>query len=199
MRYAWLQYVFPRLHWSTGDESIAITFDDGPHPEITPWVLNVLRKAEVKATFFLVGEAVRRNPELLEVLRAEGHSIGGHTMHHLDLWKTNKHKFIEDVMTAQVLIGTKLFRPPYGHFRKSVARRLLEEENVDDVVMWSLLSGDYVLDMPPEKCWLNIKKNLRPGDVLVFHDSEKARERMEYALPRTLELIHEKGWKTSRF
>ncbi len=199
LRYSWLRHFLSRLQWTTEQDSVALTFDDGPHPEITPWVLDLLRQANMKATFFLVGDAVDRNPDILEILRGEGHSIGGHSMRHMDLWNSNSSEYIQDVLQAQRRIDTKLFRPPYGHMLRSVAKTLLESDEVDEIIMWSLLSGDYNTNISPQQCWENIEAKLKPTDILVFHDSEKAKTRLEYALPETINLILKKGWKTSTF
>lgn len=184
----------PELIWNTQDkDTVYITFDDGPHPCATPFVLNELERYNAKATFFCIGKNVVEQPELFERIKALGHSVGNHTQNHLNGWKMTTQQYIENIKIASAHIDSKLFRPPYGRIRKKQARAL--SEMGFKVVMWDVLSADFDTTISPEKCWDNIKKHIEPGSIIVFHDSSKAWERMQYALPQTLAYCAAKNWK----
>ncbi len=191
-----LEQFLPACQWQLREEAIALTFDDGPHPTLTPWVLDQLEQADASATFFLIGDRVRRYPDIVEEILARGHQIGGHTSHHLDLWKTHDQHYLEDALETQNILNTPLFRPPYGHITRSMSRRLIESSEIDHIIMWSLLTGDFDTSLSPEKCFHRIQKNLKIRDIVVFHDSDKAEPRLSYALPAVLDLIHKNQWPT---
>lgn len=172
--------------------AVYLTFDDGPHPEITPWVLDQLRKWNVKASFFCIGDNVRKYPDLLHQIKMEGHSIGNHTFHHLNGWKTADDVYRNDIDKAQIIIPSKLFRPPYGRIRFSQLRALRKETDYR-IIMWSLLSGDFDHTITPQECARNVIDNIRKGDIVVFHDSAKARQNLVYTLPLVLKNMYEKG------
>ncbi len=176
----------PNLIWSIpsgGEKKIYLTFDDGPIPEVTPWVLDTLRKFGVKATFFCVGENAEKHPELFQRIITEGHSIGNHTQNHLNGWKTSDREYFKNVLKAGEILRTKLFRPPYGRLKPLQLKVLRRSYKV---IMWSVLTQDYDAKITPEQCLENSLKS-RGGDIVLFHDSLKAQKNLEYTLPRFLE------------
>ena len=190
----WLRAFYPKgLIWtaSTGERNVFLTFDDGPVPVATPVVLNILKKYNVKATFFCVGENVQKYPEIYDSVRKAGHTIGNHTFHHVKAWETDYNTYLSDVAQCQELINSKLFRPPHGQITRKLARHLRKEYRI---IMWSALTGDYNKNLPGEKCLANAVNNTKPGSIIVFHDSIKALERMEYALPRYIEYCIAEGY-----
>ena len=188
--------LFPEALWRIkrrGAGKVAyITFDDGPIPEETPWVLDVLDHYGVKATFFMVGDNVRRHPELLEEVRRRGHSVGNHTMHHLQGMKVNSRHYYRDVIEAHKLIDSPYFRPPHGLLRWKQAAALKEHFNI---VMYDLVTRDYSKKLTGEQVLNNVKRYARNGSIIVFHDSLKASANMRYALPKALEWLLEQGYE----
>ncbi len=179
------------------DKSIYLTFDDGPHPTITPWVLNELKKYNAEATFFCIGKNVLLYPDVYKKVITAGHAIGNHTFSHLNGWKISTTTYLEDVGKASAVIDSGLFRPPYGRIKKSQARRLsnaLEKKNVK-VVMWDVLSADFDRSVSPETCACIVLKHVEPGSVVVFHDSEKAFRNLQFALPFVLERLKKEGFR----
>ena len=170
---------------------VYLTFDDGPHPEITAFVLDELKKWEAKASFFCIGENVARYPDVFKRIKDEGHTIGNHTMHHLNGWKTKDDMYLDDIRQAAQLISSDLFRPPYGRIRFSQLQKLDKKMKV---VMWSLLSGDFDVTITPEKCLNNVISNIKNGDIIVFHDSIKAKKNLMYALPLVLKFLRDNGY-----
>lgn len=189
--------LYPQLTWTTGSDDIAITFDDGPHPEITPWILGLLEEAGITASFFMVGANVEKYPDIVKMVSEAGHTIGGHTTHHMDLWKSDSKEYLDDAIYTQKLLSTTHFRPPYGRISKKMANELLASPQIEDIYMWSLLTADFDRKLSPEKCFDLIQRKLKMGDIVVFHDSDKARERVEYALPATIDLILKNNIKTT--
>lgn len=198
---SWVQRIFPYRIWQkkTDDQSIYLTFDDGPVPGVTDYVLDQLEKKGQKATFFMVGDNVRKHPELArEVLKA-GHSIGNHTFHHLHGLRYSKESYLEDVKKCdhifQEVLGveTSLFRPPYGWMKPSQAKALAQEKQI---VMWDILSGDYDPKLSPKKILQASLKKLEPGSIVVFHDQEKTREVLPKVLPDFLDQLKERGLQT---
>lgn len=173
--------------------SVYLTFDDGPHPEATPFVLDLLAKYQAKATFFCVGNNAREHQDIYERILNEGHKTGNHTFSHLNGWKTNPTKYLEDINLARKYIDSDLFRPPYGKIRGGQGK-LLKSEGMR-LVYWTLLSGDFDLELSPGKCLQNVMNHIKPGDIVVFHDSAKAFPRLQFVLPKVLEFCHQKGWQ----
>lgn len=169
-----------------------ITFDDGPIPEVTPWVLDVLDRYNVKATFFMVGDNVRRYPELFEEIKRRGHSYGNHTMHHLQGFKTPRRKYLVDITKANRLIDSSLFRPPHGLISTGQAKAIKNHYNI---IMYDLVTRDYSKHMTPKKVMDNIRKRVRNGSIIVFHDSLKAERNMKAVLPQALEWLQSKGYE----
>lgn len=175
------------------NSSIYLTFDDGPIPEITEFVLDELSKYNAKATFFVVGNNIVSYPEIFERIKKEGHSYGNHTFNHLKGSSTKTLDYIEDVERASRFINSKLFRPPYGRIKNKQAEILVEKGY--QIVFWSLLSADFDQDITPERCLENVLLNIEPGDVIVMHDSKKAFANLEYALPRILAFCEKQKWE----
>lgn len=171
------------------ESAVYLTFDDGPHPEITLKVLSVLKEHGAKATFFCVGENAEKYPDVIKQILAEGHSIGNHTQHHLNGWKTRTKTYIDDVELCSRSIESKLFRPPYGKLTKKQGKRVLEQGY--SVIMWDVLSYDFSVKYSPERSLNHVKQSIRSGSIVVFHDSEKAAENMLYTLPKTLAYLKE--------
>ncbi len=181
--------LFPQLIWNIeSQDSIFLTFDDGPNIHITPWVLDLLRKYDAKATFFCIGKNAEQHPELIERIRAEGHAIGNHTYSHTKSLLSNCESYVEDVDLANTFLQSNLFRPPYGRISPAKARRLGERYNI---IMWDTLSRDYSKYVSHHKCVREVVPYLRAGAIVAFHDSLKASRNMRYTLPRVLEAARE--------
>lgn len=172
-----------------------LTFDDGPHPQITPFVLDQLETYDARASFFCVGNRLRDFPELATQIRAAGHLLGSHTFNHVDGWKTDTATYVAEVEAAAALADNFVFRPPYGHIRRRQATVLMEQHPDMRIVMWDVLTGDFDVKLSPEKCLHQTCARVRPGSIIVLHDSEKAWDRLAYVLPRLLNYLKEKGWK----
>lgn len=172
-----------------------LTFDDGPVPEVTPWVLDTLDSYGVKATFFMVGDNVRRHPELLEEIKRRGHSYGNHTMHHVQGMKVTTRNYMRDLTEADALIDSPLFRAPHGIMRWAQAAAIKNHYNI---IMYDLVTRDYSAKLSPERVLANVKRYARNGSIIVFHDSKKAERNMRYALPRAIEWLKEQGYEFER-
>lgn len=187
--------LFPEAIWRIkrrrGKPVVYLTFDDGPIPEQTPWVLDLLDRYNIKATFFMVGDNVRRHPELFEEVRRHGHSYGNHTMHHLQGMKVKAIQYLRDVAEADKLIESPLFRPPHGLIRWKQAKALKEHFNI---IMYDLVTRDYSKKLNPDEVFENVRKYARNGSIIVFHDSIKAGQNMRQALPRAIEWLLEQGF-----
>ena len=178
------------------EKNIYLTFDDGPIPEVTPWVLNLLDHYQVKATFFCVGENVARNRELYEEIKLRGHSTGNHTMNHIQGIKYTTQNYVRNVEAANQLIKSQLFRPPHGHMRFS---QLLTLQKLDyHIIMWDVVTRDYSKKLNGEDVFNNVKKFVRNGSIIVFHDSLKSQKNLRYALPKPIEWLLEKGYNFER-
>ncbi|HPT14178.1 MAG TPA: polysaccharide deacetylase family protein [Bacteroidales bacterium] len=179
---------------ATDKKEIFITFDDGPIPEVTPGVLKILDEFNAKATFFCVGDNVRKHPEEFKLVKSKGHSLGNHTFNHLRGWATSQQRYHENVNKCNDLVQSPLFRPPHGQLTPLMARQLHANYRI---VMWSVLSMDFDRSVSPYKCLQHSIKHTGNGSIIVFHDSLKARERMEYVLPRYLEHFSKEGYTFS--
>lgn len=188
----WLKKVYPARLWSvaTRNKELFLTFDDGPHPTITPFVLDELKKHNAKATFFCIGKNVQAYPDIYRRILDEGHTVGNHTQHHPNGWKTDNETYLADIQEAAKSIRSKLFRPPYGRIKAGQARQLKDYK----IVMWDVLSGDFDTTLSKERCLHHVIWNTRRGSIIVFHDSEKAFPRLEYALPATLAYFSMQGF-----
>ena len=187
-----------RVGGHRGEEAprIYLTFDDGPIPEVTPWVLDILDRYGVKATFFMVADNARRYPELLEEVRARGHDVGNHTFHHLQGARVPTRRYLRDISEADALLQTPFFRPPHGWLRPGQARALARRFKI---VMYDLVTRDYSRRLDAERVFGNVRRYARPGSVIVFHDSLKSWPRLQQALPRSIEWLLEQGYIFSKF
>lgn len=204
----------------TKEKKIFLTFDDGPIPIVTPWVLDTLEKHKAKATFFCIGNNIEKHPEVFQQLLAHGHAVGNHTYNHLNGWKTSNDKYFTNIEKCDSLVKSELFRPPYGKLKRSQLKKipslisLLGKERCPEdrevqsqislpiaigsqssIIMWDVLSYDYDKTVSPEKCLSNVLQHAREGSIIVFHDSLKAWTNLEYALPRVLEYFSAKGFR----
>jgi len=175
----------------TGNNSIYLTFDDGPHPDVTPLVLDILNKYDIKATFFCVGDNVFKHPEVFRQLLDGGHSIGNHTFNHLKGWKTPFDNYIANINKCDQYFDSKLFRPPYG---KISLKQFLTLRKQYRIILWSVMSYDFKQTMSGEQCLKNVLNYTGDGSIIVFHDSVKAQERTLYTLPKVIEHYLEKGY-----
>jgi len=195
----WLQWFYPECVWrmKRSAKTIYLTFDDGPHPEITSFVLGELEKFNAKATFFCIGKNVAAYPATYQQIIEAGHAVGNHTHNHLNGWKTSHQQYIDNVLLAKGFINSPLFRPPYGKAGKRQLSALSEQPFCMKPIMWTVLSGDFDAAVSEEKCLKNVIKNADEGAIIVFHDSEKAFKKLAYTLPKTLKYYSDKGYKFS--
>ena len=193
----WFRLFYPHRVWHIpgNEKTIYLTFDDGPDPEVTGFVLDELDKFNAKASFFCIGRNVEQHPEMYRQLLSRGHAVGNHTYDHCNGWKTEKDTYIASVQQAGQLIESPLFRPPYGRLKSGQAKALVNHPFLYQLVMWSVLSGDFDISISPEKCCENVISNTGAGDIVVFHDSRKAFARLQYALPRVLEHFSAAGYR----
>ena len=196
-----IKKIFFRHIWSipNKEKGVYLTFDDGPTPEITEWVLAELKKHEAKATFFCIGNNIEKHPSIFSKILQEGHAIGNHTFNHLNGWKTDKTAYVQNALQCEKSIEafsyrSKLFRPPYGKIKPSQARALRDKGY--QVIMWDVLSADFDQQISPEQCLENVLRNVASGSIIVFHDSVKAYENLKYVLPKTLSFLAQNKYKS---
>lgn len=189
-----IQGLFPNFTWrvATQEKTLFLTFDDGPIPEVTPWVLEQLEKYNAKATFFCVGANVEKHPEVLAQVIKAGHTVGNHTFNHLNGWEHDNIDYFHNIRHCARLVKTNFFRPPYGRITPAQVQFVQRHYRI---VMWDVLSGDFDIDISKEQCLRNVTDNAREGSIVVFHDSIKAQEHLYYALPRTLEYFSALGYR----
>lgn len=195
-----IKKLFSNYIWDlpNSEKKIYLTFDDGPTPEITEWTLQQLKKYNAKATFFCIGDNVRKFPEIFKKIIEEGHAIGNHTFNHLNGWKTSKQDYIENTNKCQSQISNlkpeicNLFRPPYGKIKPSQSKQLRKLGY--KIIMWDVISYDFDATISKEKCLENVLKNVKSGSIIVFHDSIKAFPNLEYTLPKVIEILNKKGF-----
>lgn len=200
-----IKKMFSNYFWDipNNDNKIYLTFDDGPTPEVTEWVLQELEKHHAKATFFCIGNNIKKHPEIFSKVTAKGHTIGNHTFNHLNGWKTTTDEYVKNSILCsdysdEPEIGnhkpkaSKLFRPPYGKITPWQAKNLRQLGY--KIIMWDVLSADFDTTISKEKCLENVIKNVKSGSIIVFHDSIKAFPNLEYALPKSLKFLKEKGF-----
>jgi peptidoglycan-N-acetylglucosamine deacetylase len=195
----WLvKKIFSSYIWnfSASEKSVYLTFDDGPHPTITPWVLNELKKFNALATFFCIGKNVDQHKELYQQILKENHAVGNHTFHHMNGWKTSADKYIADVAEAAKVIHSGLFRPPYGKITSGQAKQIPDALKYDKpkIIMWDVLSGDFDKSLSWQQCLNNVTMNVSNGSIIVFHDSEKAFANLRYVLPESLNYLQKSGY-----
>jgi peptidoglycan/xylan/chitin deacetylase (PgdA/CDA1 family) len=189
-----IKKMFPSLVFKFNDKekTIYLTFDDGPIPETTPLILDILEKYNAKATFFCLGKNVEKHPELFDLIIQRGHTTGNHGYSHKNGWKTANAEYFEDIEKANKLIRSDLFRPPYGRIKPSQIKYLKKKYRI---VMWDVLSGDFDYYTDSEKCYKNVINNVENGSVVVFHDSLKAKNNVLEVLPEVLEKLKAIGLK----
>lgn len=200
-----IKKIFSNYIWDipNNENKIYLTFDDGPTPIVTEWVLKELKKYNAKATFFCLGKNVKANSDIFLKIINEGHSIGNHTFNHLNGWKTMTDKYIENVKLTEAVfekqlydnpsfIISKLFRPPYGKIKNSQSKKLRQLGY--EIILWDVLSADFDQNTSPERCVKNVLSNVKSGSIIVFHDSVKAFSNLENSLPKTLENLKKRGF-----
>ncbi len=188
-----IQNLFPQFTWRipTHDRALYLTFDDGPIPEVTPWVLEQLKTWKAKGTFFCVGDNIRKYPEVFRQVVDAGHSVGNHTFNHLNGWAADNLTYFRNVRKCAAQVHTPLFRPPYGKLKPKQAQFLQRHYRI---VMWDVLSGDFDPEVSPEQCFANVVNAAGQGSIIVFHDSLKAISKLQYALPKILQHFTELGY-----
>lgn len=196
----WLRRFYGDCIWemNTTEKILYLTFDDGPDPEQTPFVLEQLKKYNAKATFFCIGENVLTHKGIFDQIIADGHSVGNHTHTHLDGWKTRNKRYYEDIAKAAKVINSPLFRPPFGHITWNQVRKLKSNYPGFKTILWNLLSADFDTTLSPQKCLSNVIDHAKPGSIILFHDSELASKNMRYALSHVLEHFSKEGYKFER-
>ena len=188
-----IRKMFPDLIWQIEDErGVYLTFDDGPTPGITEWILAMLKRYNAKATFFVLGKNVELYPDLYEKIIAEGHRVGNHTYSHQKGVRMSLERYLEDIDFASGFVQSDLFRPPYARITPSQLRAVAQRYKI---VMWSVISRDYNRKISGERCLRGVLPHIKAGAIILFHDSEKSFANMSYALPRTLKRIDELGLK----
>lgn len=190
----WFQKLFPNLIWQmdTTDKIVYLTFDDGPHPDITQWVIKELKTHDMKATFFCVGDNAKKFPETLQMIKDNGHLLGNHTMHHIKGWKNNTADYVKDVQSCAEYIDSLYFRPPYGRIKNDQVKALKSDYKI---VMWSLLSCDFDPKLNQELAYNQLVKKTKKGSIVVFHDSLKAEKNLKFLLPKYLNFLKENGYQ----
>ncbi len=189
-----IQNLFPNFIWKipTKEKVIYLTFDDGPTPEFTSWILEQLAQYEAKATFFLIGENVEKFPKIFQQILAEGHSVGNHTYNHANGWATENIPFFHNVRHCARLVKSSLFRPPYGKLNPKQTQFLQRHYRI---IMWDVLSGDFDKNISEEQCLSNVTKNASKGSIIVFHDNLKAQAKLTYVLPKVLAHFSALGYR----
>lgn len=189
-----LQHFFPHFVWSippNQSQTIYLTFDDGPEPEVTSWVLETLKEWNAKATFFCLGQNVEKHPEIISDLRSQGHTIGNHSYSHPSGWETDYIDYFHNIRKGARLVKSDLFRPPYGKLLPGQVRFLTRHYRV---IMWDVLSGDFDENITRQQCFRNVTKNAKDGSIIVFHDTARAFEKLKYALPKILDYFTDKSY-----
>jgi peptidoglycan-N-acetylglucosamine deacetylase len=209
----WLRAIYPQLIWQMPDQEkiIYLTFDDGPHANATPFVLDTLAEFDAKASFFCIGKNVLEHPAIYERILNEGHTVGNHTQFHANGWKVSDSKYFNEIDEAATLIQSNLFRPPYGRIKRSQISQLVQKKHVRSfnaqssdlqstqspykIIMWSVLSGDFDTSLSADACTQNVINHTKAGSIVVFHDSTKAWDRMSVALPKVLKHFSALGFR----
>ncbi|MDO9261559.1 MAG: polysaccharide deacetylase family protein [Flavobacteriaceae bacterium] len=191
-----IKTIFKDLVWSFSnlDKKLYLTFDDGPTPEITNFILAELKKMNAKATFFCVGENVKKYPAIFQQIIDDGHSVGNHTFNHLNGWKTSTAVYLKNIEVSEKYFegNSKLFRPPYGKITLSQVKKLRTKGY--QIIMWDVLSGDFNKSISPEKVMNNVLNNTQNGSIIVFHDHQKAHKNLAYCLPKILDYYSNLGF-----
>ncbi|MEL1245670.1 polysaccharide deacetylase family protein [Flavobacterium sp. DGU11] len=194
-----IRKLFPGYVWNipNSTKTVYLTFDDGPTPEVTEWVLDILKEHDIRATFFCIGNNIEKHPHIFKKIVEAGHAIGNHTFNHLNGWNTDNANYFQNIAACEKWIagasGAQLFRPPYGKIKKSQKKEV--QKMGYRIVMWDVLSADFDQSISPEKCLDNVISNTTNGSVIIFHDSIKANINMRYALPKAIEYLKGKGFR----
>ncbi|MEO6454298.1 MAG: polysaccharide deacetylase family protein [Ginsengibacter sp.] len=193
----WLKKLYSECIWDikTEEKNLYLTFDDGPHPVATPYVLEQLKRFDAKATFFCIGKNVKEHFDLYQKIINEGHKPGNHTYDHLNGWKEADKTYLQNIFEAKKIIDSNLFRPPYGRVTKFQLKQLSADKYKLTTIMWSIISGDFDKTISEDNCLLNVIKNAKPGSIILFHESEKAYSKLLFALPKVLEYFSKRGYK----
>ena len=184
--------IFPKLTWDqdSTENAVYLTFADGPTPAVTRWVLNQLNQYNAKGTFFCLGKNVVLYPDLFEEVLKAGHAVGNHTYNHLNCWKTPVKTYLNDIHSCERVFHSKLFRPPYGKLKPGVRTKILKNFKI---IMWDIMSYDFDERLTPKECVENVLDNIKPGSIIVFHDSLKAKDNLKNCLPIILKSLHKAG------
>jgi peptidoglycan/xylan/chitin deacetylase (PgdA/CDA1 family) len=190
---SFLRWIYPNAVWNLPSEQkvVYLSFDDGPTPFVTEKVLELLEEYQAKATFFCIGKNIEQHPELFNLVKEKGHHIGSHTYSHLNGWKSNSTDYLTDYQKGRELVGSNLFRPPYGRILLNPLQTIQKQ---DKVIMWDILSKDYNEALLPKTILNNVLNNLKPGSIIVFHDSEKAKKNILAVLPQLLQNLKQQGY-----
>jgi len=194
----WLRLIYRSCIWRkpNQDRVLYLSFDDGPHPEATPFALEQLALFNAQASFFCIGKNVQLHPEIYDAVLAAGHVVGNHTQNHMNGWKNNTENYIADIQEATKVINSNLFRPPYGRISFSQIKALrLHPALPQQIVMWDVLSGDFDTTITGEQSAQNVIQHAGPGSIVVFHDSAKAMDRLRIALPKVLAHFSKLGYQ----
>ena len=195
----WLKKIYSSYIWSidTKEKILYLTFDDGPHPVATPFVLDELKKYNAKATFFCIGKNVVAEQEIYKRIINEGHAVGNHTQNHLNGWETKNDIYLKDINEAGTFIDSTLFRPPYGRITSFQAKHVKDalKKPFAKIIMWDVISGDFDNSLTGQQCLQNVILNAKNGSIIVFHDSQKAFSRLEFFLPAVLNFFETKGYR----
>ena len=208
MKFYWIKtnqlikIIFKNYVWDipNNENKIYLTFDDGPTPDVTEWTLSQLKKYNVKATFFCIGNNIEKHPDIFNKIIEDGHSIGNHTFNHLNGWKTKTEEYLDNVnlcnnqiqKSTNHPISSTIFRPPYGKIKSNQAKKI--KQLGYKIIHWDVLSADFDNTISVEDCLENVLSNIKKGSIVVFHDSLKARKNLEYVLPKTLDFLVNEGY-----
>ena len=194
----WVRLLYPKAIWrmDKNEKAVYLTFDDGPIPEITPWVLDLLDKYQIKATFFMVGDNIRKHPKEFKMVVERGHRLGNHTFNHIRGSEYLKDNYLANTDKANEFLKTDLFRPPHGHMRWGQYQVLKQKYRI---IMWDLVTRDYSNRLNGPQVLAKVKKYVRNGSIITFHDSIKSEKNMKYALPRAIEWLKEQGYEFKVF
>ena len=194
----WLRWLYPRATWRMDkhERAVYLTFDDGPIPESTPFILKTLAEFNIKATFFMVGDNVRKYPDLYQQVVEAGHRIGNHTYHHIGGFRHSIKHYCDDADQANELLHTDLFRPPHGWMRIDQYLWLGRKYRI---VMWDLVTRDYSKWLTPQEVLNNVRRYTRNGSIITFHDSTKSIEKLHFALPEAIKWLKKQGYEFKVF